>query len=88
MNRRYKLLLILIASVKRLRIPYRIIGSTEPQDRDSVVVLWNEPRSIYLMVTNEGVETVYSFLSMYDEMLQADTLVSTVMAATDVQVTQ
>lgn len=87
MSRGYKILLILIASIKSLSIPYRIIGSTEPQDRDTVVILGNDPRSIYLTVTNEGIETNYSFLSMYDEMLKADVLVSTVMAVADVQIT-
>lgn len=88
MSRRYRLLLLLVAVLKRLSIPYRIVGSSEPQDRDSVVVLWNEPRSIYLTVTNEGVETRSSFLTMYEEELQADILAYIVMAVSDVQITE
>lgn len=88
MSRRYRLLLLLIAALKRLSIPYRIVGSSEPQDRDTVITLWNEPRSIYLMVTNEGIETHSSFLTMYEEELQADILVYIVMAVTDVQITE
>lgn len=88
MSRRYKLLLIMVSAISRLSIPYRIIGGSEPQDRDTVIVLWNEPRSIYLTVTNEGIETTPSFLTMYEEELQADILVSTVMAVADVQITE
>lgn len=81
MSKRYRLLLILVETIKRLSIPYRIIGSSEPQDRDSVVVLGNHPRSVFLTVTNDGIETTESFLSMYEEMLRADILASAVMAA-------
>lgn len=88
MSRRYRVLLLLVAVLKRLSIPYRIVGSSEPQDRDSVVILWNEPRSIYLTVTNEGIETRPSFLTMYEEELQADILAYTVMAVSNVQITE
>lgn len=88
MSRRYRLLLVLVAVLKRLSIPYSIVGSSEPQDRDTVVKLWNEPRSIYLTVTNVGIETRPSFLTMYEEELQADILSYTVMAVTDVQITE
>ena len=88
MSRRYRLLLVLVAALKRLSIPYRIVGSSECQDRDTVVTLWNEPRSIYITVTNEGIESHPSFLTMYEEELQADILVSTVMAVSDVQITE
>lgn len=50
--------------------------------------LWNRPRSIYLTVTNEGIETRPSFLTMYEEELQADILVYIVMVVTDVQITE
>ena len=84
MSRRYRVLLLLVAVLKRLSIPYRIVGSSEPQDRDTVVALWNDPRSIYLTVTNEGIETRPSFLTMYEEELQVDILVHIVMAVSDV----
>lgn len=85
MSSRYRLL---VAALKRLSIPYRIVGSSEPQDRDTVIALWNEPRSIYLTVTNEGIETRPSFFTTYEEELQADILVYIVMAVTDVQITE
>ena len=88
MSRRYKLLLVLVAALKRLSIPYRIVGSSEPQDRDTVVTLWNVPRPIYLTVTNEGIESRPSFLTMCDEVLQADILAYIVMAVSDVQITE
>lgn len=84
MGRRYRLLLVLVAVLKRLSIPYRIVGSSEPQDRDTVVTLLNGPRTIYLMVTNEGIVTRPSFLTMYEEELYADILAYIVMAVTDV----
>jgi hypothetical protein len=86
MSKRYKLLVILIETIKRLSIPYRIIGSSEPQDRNSVVVLGNHPRSIFLTVTNDGIEVTESFLSMYEEMLRADIIASVVMAAASVRI--
>ena len=86
MSTRYRLLLILIGTIKRLSITYRIVGSSEPQDRDTVVVLGDIPKTIFLTVTNEGIETVHSFLSMPADRLQADILVSSVMAAADVQI--
>jgi hypothetical protein len=88
MSKRYKLLLILIGTLKRLCANYKIIGSDEPQDRDTVVVLNRAPRAIYLKVSNEGIDVHPSFLVMYEEELQADILVSTVMAAASVQITE
>lgn len=88
MSTRYSLLLILVAALKRLPIPYRIVGSSEPQDRDTVVTLWNEPRSIYLTVTNEGIDTHHSFLTMSEEELQVYILVYIIMAVSDVQITE
>lgn len=78
----------MVAALKRLSIPYRIVGSSEPQDRDSVVILWNEPRAIYLTVTNEGIESRPSFLTTYEEELQADILAYIVTAVSDVQITE
>lgn len=86
MTKRYRVLVILIETIKRLSMPYRIIGSSEPQDRDTVVVLGNHPRNVFLRVTNDGIEVTESFLSMYEEKLQADILVSTVMAAESVRI--
>jgi hypothetical protein len=88
MSKRYKLLLILIGTLKRIHANYRIVGSDEPQDRDSVVVLNEHPRSVFLKVTNEGIEVHPSFLSLYEEELQADIIVSVVMVAADVQITE
>lgn len=86
MSKRYRLLLILIETIKRLSIDYRIIGSSEPQDRDTVVVIGIHPRSIFLRVTNDGIEVTESFLSLYEEMMRADILASTVMAAANVRI--
>lgn len=88
MSKRYMLILILINALKRMSVKYRIIGSSEPQDRDTIIVLGEDYKSVYLKVTNDGVETTHPFFPTHDFRLQVDTLISTAMAAIDVQIAE
>lgn len=88
MSKRYMLILILINALKRMSIEYRIVGSSEPQDRDTVIILGEDYKSVYLRVTNDGIDITHPFFPTYDFKLQVDTLVSTAMAAIDVQITE
>lgn len=61
---------------------------TEDSSAECVVIVDPHPRSVYFKVTSVGIETDYSFLAINDEMLRADIISATVMAAADVQITE
>lgn len=88
MSKRYRLLLILINTLKRLSIKYYFVNCTHPSDMDTTIRIENHPRASYFIVNEKGVTFVPSFLTMYEEELRGDILAATVMAAADVQITK
>lgn len=88
MSNRYRLLLILINTLERLSIKYHFVNCTHPSDTDTTIRIGAHPRANYFIVNEKGVTFVPFFLTMYEEELRGDILAVTVMAATDVQITE
>lgn len=83
MSKRYICLLVLISILKRLRSDYQIVGSSVPQDRDTMVALFTEPVPTYLLVTNRGITYEHCSLNNDTVNYRVELLVSSAMAAVE-----
>ena len=88
MSKRYRLLLILINTLERLSIKYHLVNCTHPSDTDTAIRVGDHPRASYFIVNEKGVTFVPTFLTMYEEEMRGDILAATVMAASNVQITE
>ena len=52
---RLKVITILVSVLKSLNIPFKIIGSDEPEDRDTIIRIGLNNMPAFYTITNEGI---------------------------------
>ena len=88
MSERYKLLLVFINTLERMSIKYHLVNCMHPSDTNTAIRVGEHPRANYFIVSDKGITYTASLLNSDAENYKAELLVSAVMAAASVQITQ
>lgn len=88
MTKRYRTLLILINTLERMSIKYRLINCMRPSDTDTAIRVGEPPRVNYFIVSENGISYVTSPINLPSQDLRIKVIAATVMAAADVQITE
>ena len=85
---RLKVISILVATLKSLEIPYKIIGGDKPEDRDTIIRVGLSKTPAFYTITNDGISYTPGFMDNDGNRLTLTAVMSAVNAAanTNVQV--
>lgn len=85
---RLKIITILVAVLKSLEIPFRIIGGDKPEDRDSIIRVGLSKTPAFYTITNDGITYTPGFMDSPASKFTLTAVMSAVNAAAgaDVQV--
>lgn len=85
---RLKIITILVNVLESLHIPFKIIGSDEPEDRDTIIRIGLNSMPAFYTVTNNGITYTPGFMDSEANKFTLTAVMSAVNAAagTDVQV--
>lgn len=85
---RLKVISILVAVLKSLEIPFKIIGGDEPEDRDTIIRIGLNPMPAFYTVTNDDISYTPGFMDSEGNRFILTAVMSAVNAAanTNVQV--
>ena len=85
---RLKIIMILVSVLKSLHIPFAIIGSREPEDRDTVIRVGLNKVPAFYTITNNGITYTPGFMDNEECKFTLTAIMTAVnaVAGTDVQV--
>lgn len=83
---RLKVILILVAVLKSLEIPYKIIGGDKPEDRDTIIRVGLSKASAFYTITNDGISYTPGFTDSEGNRFTLTAVMSAVNAAANVNV--
>lgn len=85
---RLKVISILVAVLKSLEIPYKIIGGDEPEDRDTIIRVGLSKIPAFYTITNDGISYTPGFMNSEGNRFTLTAVMSAVnaVANTNVQV--
>lgn len=85
---RLKVITILVSVLESLHIPFKIIGSDEPEDRDTIIHIGLNNMPAFYTITNEGITYTPGFMDSEANKFTLTAVMSAVNVAvdTDVQV--
>jgi len=83
-----KVISILVAVLKSLEIPYKIIGGDKPEDRDTIIRVGLSKIPAFYTITDDGITYTPGFMDSPDSKFTLTVVMSAVnaVANTDVQV--
>lgn len=83
---RLNIITILVSVLKSLHIPFKIIGSDEPEDRDTVIRIGLNSMPAFYTITNEGIIYTPGFMDSEANKFTLTAVMSAVNAAADINV--
>lgn len=83
---RLKVITVLVSVLKSLHIPFNIIGSDEPEDRDTIIRIGLNSMPAFYTITNEGISYSPGFMDSEANKFTLTTIMSAVNAMVNVNV--
>lgn len=83
---RLKVISILVAVLKSLEIPYKIIGGDKPEDRDTVIRVGLNKTPAFYTITNDGITYTPGFMGSLASKFTLTAVMSAVNAAANIDV--
>lgn len=83
---RLKIILILVAVLKSLEIPYKIIGGDKPEDRDTIIRVGLSKMPAFYTITNDGISYTPGFMDSGGNRFTLTAVMSAVNAAANIDV--
>lgn len=83
---RLKVISILLAVLKSLEIPYRIIGGDKPEDRDTIIRVCLSKTPAFYTITNNGITYTPGFTDSPASKFTLTAVMSAVNAAANIDV--
>ena len=83
---RLKVISILVAVLKSLEIPYKIIGGDKPEDRDTIIRVGLTKTPAFYTITNDGISYTPGFMDSEGNRFTLTAVMSAVNAAANIDV--
>ena len=83
---RLKVITILVAVLKSLEIPHKIIGGDEPEDRDTIIRVGVSKTPAFYTITNNGITYTPGFMDSPASKFTLTAVMSAVNAAANIDV--
>ena len=83
---RLKVISILVAVLKSLEIPYKIIGGDKPEDRDTIIRVGLSKTPAFYTITNNGITYTPGFMDSPASKFTLTAVMSAVNAAANIDV--
>ena len=83
---RLKVISILVAVLKSLEIPYRIIGGDKPEDRDTIIRVGLNKTPAFYTITNDSISYTPGFMDSEGSRFTLTAVMSAVNAAANIDV--
>lgn len=83
---RLKVISILVAVLKSLEIPFKIIGGDKPEDRDTIIRVGLNKTPAFYTITNDGITYTPGFMDSPANNFTLTAVMSAVNAAANINV--